>query len=212
MANEIVLKATRRSVVGKQVKALRRQGQLPAVMYGHTIKEPMNISLDAHQASLVIPGLSSSAIVTIDLDGERHAALVRERQKDYVKNRLLHIDFQVVSLNEKIRAAVRLNVHGVSPAVKDYNAVIVTNLSEIEVEALPRDLPDHLVVDISKIASVGDSIRVSDLEIPSRVTVLTDPEEIVVVATGAAPEVEEEGAEAGEGEPEVIERGKKEEE
>ena len=209
--DNVVLKATRRSVVGKQVKALRRQGRLPAVMYGHTI-EPMNIDLDAHQASLVIPTLSSSTIVTIDVDGEQHAALVREKQKDYVKNRLVHIDFQVVSLNEKIRAAVRIDVHGTSPAVKDFNAVIVTSLAQVEVEALPRDLPERFVVDVSKLTAIGDSIHVRDLEVSDKVTVLTSADEIIAVATGAAPEVEEVETAAEGAEPEVIERGKKEEE
>lgn len=207
-----VLKATRRNVTGKQVKALRRQGRLPAVMYGHKF-EPINISLDAHEASLLIPRLSSSAIVTIDLDGEQHAALIREKQRDYVKNKLVHVDFQIVSLTEKIRAAVHIELQGLSPAVKDFNAVIVQNLAQVEVEALPRDLPERLVVDVTKLAAVGDAIHVRDLEIPAKVEVLTPTDEIVVVATGAAAEeVEAEAGAEGAAEPEIIERGKKEEE
>jgi large subunit ribosomal protein L25 len=206
-----VLKATRRTVTGKQVKALRRQGRLPGVLYGHTI-QPTPIFLDAHTTSILLAGTSSSTIITIDLEGEQHAALVREKQKDYVRNSLIHIDFQVVSLTEMIRAAVRIETHGVSPAVKDYNAVIVTNLNEVEVEALPQDLPERLVVDISKLVAIGDAIYVRDLVISDKVTLHTPVDEVVVVATGAAPETEEgaEGAESSE--PEVIERGKKEEE
>lgn len=207
----IVLKATRRTVTGKQVKALRRQGQLPAVMYGHRV-EPVSIALDAHEASLIIPRLGSSTIINIELDGEQHAALVREKQKDFVSNRLLHVDFQVVSLTEKIRAAVRIDVQGASPAVKDFNAVIVTNLNQVEVEALPRDLPEHFAVDVAQIAAIGDAIYVRDLEVPQGVTLLADPDEIIAVATGAAPEIEEEvPTEVETTEPEVIERGKREE-
>jgi large subunit ribosomal protein L25 len=139
--------------------------------------------------------------------------LIRERQKDYVRNTFLHIDFQVVSLTEKIRAMVRVEVHGNSPAVKDFNAVLVNNINQIEVEALPRDLPEHFIVDVAKLTNVGDAIHVRDLEVSDKVTVLADPEEIIVVATGAAAEEVEEVVEAEEGaEPEVIERGKKEEE
>ena len=207
--DNVVLKATRRDVTGKQVKALRRQGRLPAVMYGHKF-EPINISLDAHEASLLIPRLSSSAIVTIDVDGEQHTALIREKQRDCVKNKLVHIDFQIVSLTEKIRTAVHIELQGLSPAVKDFNAVIVQNLAQVEVEALPRDLPERLVVDVSKLAAVGDAIHVRDLEIPARVEVFTSSDEIVVVATGAAAEEVEPEAE-GAAEPEIIERGKKEE-
>lgn len=204
-----VLKATRRTVLGKQVKSLRRQGQLPAVMYGHKV-DPVSISLDAHDASLVLSGISPSTIITIELEGEQHAALVREKQKNYIKNTFLHIDFQVVSLTEKITARVQIETHGLSPAVKDYNAVIVTNLNEVEVEALPQDLPERLFVDVTKLTSIGDAIYVRDLVVSDMVQVLTPADEVVVVATGAAPEVEEvaEGGEAAE--PEVIERGKKE--
>jgi large subunit ribosomal protein L25 len=208
--DKIVLKATRRSVTGKQVKALRRQGRLPAVMYGHKV-DPVSISLDNHESSLVLPKVSSSTIVTIDLEGEEHAALVRERQKDPVKGTLVHVDFQVISLTEKIRAAVRIEVHGLSPVVKDYNAVIVNNLTEIEVEALPGDLPERIVVDAGKLAQVGDAIYVRDLPVSDKVEILTDADEIVVVATGAAPEEVEEAEGEALAEPEVIERGKKEE-
>jgi len=208
--DKIVLKATRRNVTGKQVKALRRQGRLPAVMYGHKV-DPVSISLDNHESSLILPKVSSSTIVTIDLEGEQHAALVRERQKDPVKGTLVHVDFQVISLTEKIRAAVRIEVHGLSPAVKDYNAVIVNNLTEIEVEALPGDLPERSVVDAGKLAQVGDAIYVRDLPVSDKVEVLTDVDEIVVVATGAAPEEVEEAEGEAMAEPEVIERGKKEE-
>ncbi len=209
--DNVVLKATRRDVTGKQVKALRRQGRLPAVLYGHKV-EPISISLDAHEASLVLTGLSASTIVNIELDGEQHATLVRERQKDYVRNTFLHIDFQVVSLTEKIRAMVRIDTHGLSPAVKDYNAVLVHNITQVEVEALPRDLPERFTIDVSKLANIGDAIHVRDLEVSDAVEVLADPDEIIVVATGAAPEEVEEAAAEEAAEPEVIERGKKEEE
>lgn len=206
----VVLKATRRNVTGKQVKALRRQGRLPAVLYGHGF-EPIAISLDQHNSSLVLPGLSSSAIVTVDLDGEQYAALVRERQKDFIRNAFIHVDFQVVSLTETLRTTVHIEVRGNSPAVKDFNAVLVTNLAQVEVEALPQNLPERLVVDVAKLAQVGDAFRVSDLEVPSGVMILTDPDEIIVVATGAAAEEVEETPTTETAEPEVIERGKKEE-
>jgi large subunit ribosomal protein L25 len=210
--DSIILKATRRDVTGKHVKSLRRQGRLPAVMYGHKF-EPISISLDAHESQLTLPGLSSSTIVTIDLDGQQHAALVREKQRDYVKNTLVHVDFQIVSLTEKLHAAVEIVLHGTAPAVKDFNAVIVNSLSSVEVEALPQDLPERITVDISKLAQVGDSILVSDLVVSDKVQILTPADEIVVVATGAAAEEVEEAAPAeGAAEPEVIERGKKEEE
>jgi large subunit ribosomal protein L25 len=207
----VVLKAAHREVRGKQVKALRRQGLIPAVMYGHKFA-PINISLNDHDTTLALTGISSSTIVTIELDGEEHAALVREKQKDYVKNHILHVDFLIVSLTETLRAEVRVEVHGLSPAVKDFNAVIVTNINSIEVEALPRDLPERIVVDVSALKAIGDSILVRDLVISDKVKVLTSADEVVVVATGSAPEEVVETAVSELAEPELIERGKKEEE
>lgn len=204
---KLVLKATRRSVTGKTVKTLRTQGYLPAVMYGHNF-EPISIVLDAHTSNLALLGLSASTIINIELEGSQVATLIREKQKDYMRNRLLHVDFQVVSLTEKISAAVKIELTGVSSAVKDFNAVIVSNVNTILVEALPGDLPQSIKVDISLLKAVGDSIHVRDLTFGSGVTVLTDVDELIVVATGTI--AEEEPVVAGEDEPEVIEHGKKE--
>jgi large subunit ribosomal protein L25 len=214
---QVVLKASKREVIGKQVKAMRREGKLPAVIYGRRT-EPIAISLDAHSASLALGRLTSSSLVTIELDGKQYPALVREKQRDYIKNRLLHVDFLAVSLDEKITASVRLNFIGVSVAVKDYDAVLVHNLDSLQVECLPGDLPEQIDVDISVLDRPGESIRVKDLQVSDKVTVLDDPETTVAVATFARVEEEVEaipGAEVAEveGEPELaVERGKKEEE
>ena len=215
---KVVLKAEKRDVIGKQVKAMRRAGKLPAVIYGrHT--EPLNISLDSHTASLVLGKLSSSSLVTIDLDGMQYPALVREKQRDYIKNRLLHVDFLAVSLTETIRATVSVNFVGVSAAVKDFNAVLVTNLQSLEIECLPTDLPERVDVDISVLARPGDSIRVRDVKVSDKVQILNDPDTTVAVATFAKVEEEAaavpgaEGVAPAEAEPELaVERGKKEEE
>ncbi|NWG35835.1 MAG: 50S ribosomal protein L25 [Chloroflexi bacterium] len=216
MMEKVVLKASKRDVAGKQVKALRREGKLPAVIYGkHT--EPINISLDAHSASLALAKATSSSIVILDVDGKEYPALVREKQRDFIKNRLLHVDFLAVSLTEKLRATVSLHFVGVSTAVKDYAAVLVHNLEQFHVECLPTDLPEHIVVDISLLARVGDIIRVRDVAVSDNIRVLENPDTVVAVAS--APKVEETvaGAEGALAptvtEPEIaVERGKKEEE
>ena len=101
---KVVLNASKRDVIGKQVRALRREGKLPAVIYGrHT--EPIKINLDAHSAALVLGKLTSSSLVTINLDGTEYPALVREKQRDFIKNRLLHVDFLAVSMSEKLRSS-----------------------------------------------------------------------------------------------------------
>jgi large subunit ribosomal protein L25 len=211
---KVVLKASKRDVSGKQVKGLRRSGLLPAVIYGRHV-EPINISLEAHNASLVLAKLTSSSLVTIEVDGQQFPTLVREKQRNFVKGTLLHVDFLAVDLTENIRATVRVEITGVSPAVKDLNAVLVTNITTLEVECLPPDLPERFVVDIASLKQVGDGIRVGDVQVSDKVRILTDPDEMIVVTTFA--KVEEEVAPvAAEGavveEPEVIEKGKKEEE
>ncbi|HEX9028292.1 MAG TPA: 50S ribosomal protein L25 [Anaerolineales bacterium] len=215
MAEEVVMKASLRQVKGKQVKALRRAGQLPAVIYGHGF-EPIAITLDMHSTSRVLPTITSSHLVVVDVDGTRHTTLVRERQRHPVLGSLLHIDFLEVSLTEKLRTAVSIVQQGESPAVKNFNAVIVSQLERLEVEALPNDLPERFTVDLSVLQKVGDSIHVRDLPVPAGVQILTDPDEIVVLAMSQAAEEVAPVAEVVEGatggEPEVIERGKKEEE
>ena len=215
---KVILKAEQRDVIGKQVKAMRRAGKLPAVIYGrHT--DPINVSLDAHSASLLLGRLTSSSLVTIDLGGKEYPALVREKQRDYIKNRLLHVDFLTVSLTETLRASVAVNLVGVSTAVKDYNAVLVTNLQSLEVECLPADLPERIDIDIAVLARPGDGIRVRDVQVSDKVRLLDDPDTMVAVATFAKVEEEGAGIPGAEGvaptaaEPELaVERGKKEDE
>ena len=185
---KVVLQATRREVIGKQVGALRRAGKLPAVLYGHRI-ESTPIMLDAHETSLTLSHLTSSSLVTIQLDGKEYPTLVREKQRDYIKNRLLHLDFQAVSLTEKIRAKVSIELTGTAPAVKEFSAIIVHGLTDLEVESLPQELPERIVVDISSLSEIGDGVRVRDIVLSDKVEILGDPDELIVVA--AAPRVEE---------------------
>lgn len=212
-----VLKASHRTVIGKQVGAIRRAGQLPAVIYGHNI-EPVAISLDTKETTTLLNRISASTLVTIDLDGREFPTLVREKQREPVKNVFLHIDFQAVSLTEKIRARVSISLTGVSPAVKDFSAILVTTLNDLEVEAFPQDLPERILVDISKLVKIGDGIHVSDLILSDKVLIMSGTDEMIVLATAPKAEVEEVAAVEGEvaveegAEPDVLEKGKKEEE
>ncbi len=211
---KVVLKASKRDVIGKQVRALRREGKLPAVVYGRHIEDPISITLDLRDASRALAKVSSSSLVTIDVDGTEYPALVREKQRNFIKNRLLHVDFLAVSLTEKLTAYVAIELTGLSLAVKDYNAILVPGLDEIEVECLPADLPEKIVVDIAALAKVGDVIHVRDLTVSDQVKVLSSPDEMIVIATAAKVDETAETAAATTAveEPEVIEKGKKEEE
>ena len=209
---KVVLKATKREVIGKKVGALRRQGKLPAVLYGRRM-ETTAIMLDAREGSQTLSRLTSSSLVTIDLDGKEYLALVREKQRDFLKNRLVHLDFQVVSLTEKMRAKVGIELAGTAPAVKDFNALIHTGLTEMEVECMPQDLPERIVVNISGLAKIGDGVRVRDVVLSDQVEILDDPEEMIAIASATKEEQIVEAAPVEEAAaPEVIERGKKEKE
>jgi large subunit ribosomal protein L25 len=216
---KVVLKATKRDVTGKQVKALRRAGQLPAVIYGRHV-EPISISLEAHSAGQAIAKLTSSSLVTLDVDGAEYFVLLREKQRNFIKGNLTHVDFLALDLTEKIRTKVRLHFTGMSIAVKDFSAVLIHRMEALEVECLPADLPERINVDISPLKEIGNSIRVRDIAIPANVDVLADEDEIVIIATVPKVEAAEEvavvpGVEvaAAAATPEIsVERGKKEEE
>jgi large subunit ribosomal protein L25 len=208
-----VLNATKRTIIGKQVGALRRTGKLPAVIYGHHV-DPMPIQLDAREATRLLNTLSGSSLISINLDGKEFVTLVREKQRDHIRNEFIHLDFQAVSLTEKIRAMVSLELTGVAPAVKEMNGIVITGLSEIEIEALPQDLPEKFIVDISGLQKIGDAIYIKDIQLAENLHVHTNPEDMVVLITSGTiqEEVVEEEVVAAADEPEVIEKGKKEEE
>ncbi|MEW6716226.1 MAG: 50S ribosomal protein L25 [Chloroflexota bacterium] len=200
--------AVRRSVVGKQVKALRREGKIPGVIYGKYL-DPILIELDSSNLRQVLPDVTASSLVVIDLEGEKHTSLVRERQVDVLTRELLHIDFQALSMEEKVRTEVMIELVGESPVTQLPNAMLITGLEEVEVECLPKDLPEQIFVDISTLGKIGDVIHVKDLQVGEGVEILTDPEEVVVLATYVAmEEIEEVEEEELDVEPEVIERGK----
>jgi large subunit ribosomal protein L25 len=210
---KITIQATPRTVVGKQVRALRREGILPAVLYGPHM-DPINVSLDAHSSSLILGKITASSLVTVELEGKEYPSLVREKQRNFIKNNLLHVDFQVISMTEKLRTKVGVELVGESPVVNDFMAILVNGLEELEVECLPSDLPERITVDVSSIAEIGEGIFVKDIVISDKVEILDDMEEMIVMATSTYEEPEEEEELEGEEEleePDVIEKGKKEE-
>lgn len=213
---EVVFQANQRDVIGKKVKRLRREGLLPAVVYGHNI-EPIPISLDMREANRTIDSISPSALIVLNIDGDKHYAIVRDKQRNPLLRSIIHIDFQAVSLTETVRADVNVNIVGEAPAVETYLAILVPSLEQLSIECLPTNLPDRIDVDVSGLAEIGDSLLVSDLIVPDGVEILNDPEDVVVVVIPPAAEeeeeVEEEEIEVEEGaEPEILERGKREEE
>jgi len=214
--DKITLQASRRDVIGKKVKALRREGKLPAVIYGHHI-EPQPIVLDLRETTKILREVSRATVLTVKVDGEDFTCLVRERQRGVLTGLYEHIDFLAISMTELVRTEVNVFVQGESPAEEEFGAIIMTGADSVEVEALPGDLPESLTVDVSTLTGIGDTITVADLVLPKGVTVLSEPTEMLAVVTMPAQVLEEEEEELEEEldldvEPEVIGREDEDEE
>jgi len=172
---KISLKFSKRDVFGRKVNRLRKEGLIPANIFGKNIKSEA-ISLNAKEFEEVFEKAGETQI--IDLDGR--PVLVSNIQKDPVSEAYLHIDFRQVDLKEKIEAKVPIEIEGESPAEKQNLGAVVQQLNELEVEALPTDLPEKITVDVSSLTEVDQAIYVKDLKVDSKVTVLTDGESIVL--------------------------------
>ena len=209
---EIIIKAEKRTVKGKQVSQLRRAGILPGVVYGHRV-ESQAIQMDRHTVSLQMTSITPTTLVTIDVAGNKIKAFVRDRQRDVLHGVLTHLDFLAVSMTEKMRAAVELELTGEAPVLENPTYLLNHSLNVIEIECLPQDMPERIMVDVSSIKTPEDSITIADLDLGKNVTILTDHSEVIVsVGRIAVEEAVETSGEAGAGEPDVVEKGKKTEE
>lgn len=191
MAEKIVINAEKRDLTGKKVKNLRRAGKLPAVIYGYGV-DNIPIMVDHRASSRILADAESSSLITVSLDGEEHPTLVREKQWDYIKRSLLHVDFQAVSMTETIAAQVRVELVGTAPAVEEYGAILISGLNEVEIEALPADLPESLEVDISGLEKIGDTVLIRDLDLSDKLTILNDPNSMLAVTSTIEEEIVEE--------------------
>jgi len=177
---KFVLQAEKRSITGKKVKALRRDGKVPAVIYGSEI-EPTSITLDYREVRQTLKDAGANTLLTIQMDGREFITLVREQQREVISRDLLHVDFQAVSLEEVITTTVPIAVEGEAPAVSEYNALLVTELDELHIEARAKDLPDFIEVDVTGLTEIGNNILIQDLKVSDEVKILEDPDEIVIV-------------------------------
>lgn len=212
MAEQYTLDAQPRTVIGKHVRKLRREQLVPAVIYGAGAG-PVHVSCSYRPLEIVLQKAGGTHLINVVVDGQTHNALVREVQRDKVKRTILHVDFLRVDLSKKIRAEVPLHLVGEPRLGNDRQ--MTHNINSIEVECLPTDIPDHIDVEISGLTAIGAQITVGDLKGFENVAFLSDPHEVIarVDSLLAAGTDEDLAAEtAGPAEPEVIEKGKKEEE
>jgi len=181
--------ATKREVSGKRVKNLRNAGKLPAVLYGHKV-DTTQIEISEREFAMAFRKAGESTIVNLVVDGQTRPVLIHEVQNHYLKGNPIHVDFYAVNMAEKVKVHVPIHFSGESPAVKNLGGTLVKNLSEVEVECLPGDIPQAFEIDISSLNTFEDAIRVSSLNVGDKVTISASPEE--VIANVAKPRTEEE--------------------
>lgn len=199
MSDELILRAEPREIHGKKVKRLRREGLVPGVVYGPVVSETVSVSVNRREFERFFSRNGHSTITSLEWDGGKQPVLIREVQIDPVTRAPLHIDFFAPNMRVVLRQFVPLVLqHG-----GDHEGVLQTVMTEVEVEALPSNLPHQIDVDISGLVSVGDAIHVSDVTLPDDVIVITAPEELIASLVAEAVEEEPEEAEeveAAEGE------------
>ena len=174
----------------QDLSEMRKAGELPAVFYGAD-KKTTSISVPKVEFKKVWLKAGESSTVEISTPDGNVNVLIHDVQVDPVTDEPIHIDFLAIDMNKKITVNVPLEFEGVSEAVKSSVGTLVKVLHEIEIEALPKDLPHNIVVDISKLAALHDQVLVSDLKVPAGVTVLTEADEVVASITEQKEEVEE---------------------
>jgi large subunit ribosomal protein L25 len=193
MSKYPILKATKRKILGRKVKTLRQQGQLPANLYGKKIKS-VSLTLNDKKFIKFYQEVGETNIVDLQVGPKfvSHFCLISHLQIHPVSDQILHVDFHQVDLTEKITVNIPIELIGEAPAVKEHDGILVQSLSEIEIEALPVDLLDKITVDVSGLTEIGNSVLVKDLSLNSKVTLKTDPKAVVVTIQAQEEEKEEE--------------------
>ncbi len=211
---ELILEAKPRTVLGKQNKKLRKLGALPAVLYGPG-KSTVSLEIPTKEFHRVYRQAGENTLIDLVIGQEKKKVLIHDVAKHYMKDEPIHVDFYEVDLTRKIHTHVPLHFVGVSPAVKELGGILIKNLSEIEVEALPGDLPHFIEVNLEKLQTFNDVVRISNLAVSDKVKILGHKVEDVITSVQpprTEAELEELEKSTAEAEKAVIEGLAKEEE
>lgn len=172
---------------------IRKSGGIPAVVYGHKIKN-VNLTVDGKSFASLYKTAGETTVLDLHIEGESadRSVLIHDVAVDPVLSNIIHVDFYEVKKGEKIKTHIPLVFEGESAAVKTESGVLVKNIYKLEIEALPKDLPHEITVDISKLATFSDAITIGDLDIPAGVKVFGDPKDVIakVMAPRTAEELE----------------------
>ena len=195
------LKLDRRTLLGKKVRSLRRQGVIPVHVYGANI-EPASLQVDDRTLNRLLPQVGSNIPVSVEYEGQdgENICFVREIQRHPVTETVIHVDFLRVDVTQTIAAEVPVILVGASPAVTQMAGTLLQNVQSLSIEALPMNMPAEVTVDISGLIDFDTTIAVDDVEVPGNVTVLNEPGDVIVRVAPPRLEVELEDEELEEGE------------
>ena len=178
MSNEdITISAKKREVLGKQVKQLRNEGQTPAVIHERG-KDSLHVAVDSREFKKVFSAAGKHHAIKLDLDGKKYTTLLKDVVFAPARTDILHVVFQAIKEDEKVTAEIPVKLSDEIPAERA-SLLVLKSLDHIVVEALPKDLIDSIEVDASTLAEVGDKLHVSDIKLPSTITLKTDLEQTI---------------------------------
>lgn len=176
-SEKITLEASKRDVLGKQVRGLRAEGQTPAVVHDHG-KDSLHIAVLEKDLKKVYSSAGKHHTVELKVDGKTYTTLIKEVTNRPASAQIYHTVFQAVSANETVKTEVPLKMVGEIPAERA-SLLVLQNLDHVEVEGLPKDLIDSIEIDATVLAEVGDKLTVADLKVPSGIEIKTDPEQTI---------------------------------
>ncbi len=202
MAVQHTIDAARRTVTGKKVKSLRKQGLIPATVYGKGY-EPVSVQLDDRVFNTLYRRAGRTSLIDLMIDGTQTSVFIQEVQRHPLSRGIIHIDFKVVDLKVAIQVEVPIVTVGESPLAARGDALLNHALSVVLVEALPAELPQHIEVDVSGLDEMDKSIHVRDVKIDGKYRILTDADAVLLSLAQLRP-VEEEPASETPAEPELI--------
>ncbi|MGB2856268.1 MAG: 50S ribosomal protein L25 [Dehalococcoidia bacterium] len=188
---QIELSAATRDILGKKVRFLRRQGLTPANLYGRNVKSTA-LQVDTTQLKHTLAKAGKSSLVALKVDSAKRPKMViiRDIQREPLTGGLLHVDLYQVKMEERIKIEVSLLFVGEAPAIRDRGGILVQNMTSVEVECLPANMPHNIEVDLSVLKELDQAVHVKDLSVDEGVTILTDPEQSIVQIARSKVEVE----------------------
>jgi large subunit ribosomal protein L25 len=194
--NPVLAAELREENTKQSTKALRANAQVPAVLYGFGAPTPLSIALNVREFVKVLSQAGSSSVITVEVGGKKHQALIQDVQRIGHSNQVVHVDFLAVNPKVKVTTEVPVHFVGVAEAIETLGGTLVTMHDHVEVEALPSDLPHGLEVDLAKLATFDDNLLVSDIVVPAGITILTDADTVLASVTEPRSEEEMEALDA----------------